>query len=459
MDRRHLEKRVLALLFGVALTFVLLEAGLWIASLLFKPPDRAALLAPAPGERRIVCIGDSNTYGIYLKPEQSYPAQLQGFLDRVPGNPWRVINLGFPGQNSAQVRGRLAENLALYRAEILIVLVGVNNSWSPAMSHLWRYEDREPSPTLVAGLVQKCRTVGLARMAWGRLLDWLQPGWAEREGARVIPGLRGALRGEGAGEIDPVDYRKSRITSLDDPRRSLAVDFRRILRICTEHGTKLVLVTYPIEVPFVLNSVNPSIRGFAEGSGTALADLERTFLPLLSRLGREKLQFPDGHATAIGNYEVARLVLATLVSAGLVEARGEWTNVAPLETRLRACELRALGTGARQADLSLAGEPGSHFQLALELVALDDAGRKFSAQRIHLRDDPSLGVEERRAYFGELDERGEERRRITLPDLPAAEGSRARWRLTARFVPPANGVGREVESRSVEIRPDQERDR
>jgi hypothetical protein len=199
------KRRILAVLIGLLATAVLLEAGLWTASLFFHPPDRAALLAPAPGEQRILCIGDSNTYGVYLDPEESYPAQLQGFLDLAPGNPWRVVNLGFPGQNSAQVRARLAENLVLYRAGILIVLVGVNNSWSPAMSHLWKFPDREPEPHFFTALLQKCRTIGLARMAFGRLKSWFRPGGSERAGTRVIPGLAGALRGEGAGEVEPID--------------------------------------------------------------------------------------------------------------------------------------------------------------------------------------------------------------------------------------------------------------
>jgi hypothetical protein len=457
LRRKGWQRKSLAVLVGIVGTFLLLEGGLWTASLFFKPPDRAALLAPAPGERRIVCIGDSNTYGVYLKPEESYPAQLQGFLDLAPGNPWRVVNLGFPGQNSAQVRGRLAENLSLYRAEILIVLIGVNNSWSPAMSHLWQIPDREPSPSFFAGIVQKCRTIGLARMAYGRLRNLLQPARAQREGARVVPGLAGVLRGEGAGEVGALDDLQPHFASPNELRRSLAVDFARIRRICADHGTRLVLVTYPIEVPFVLRDVNPSIRSFAEENHTPLVDLEKTFIPLLAKLGREALQFSDAHATADGNYEVARLVLQTMIDSGTLEERREWRDVLPLETKWRPFELRLRDSEGRYADVDLAGLPRSEFQLTLEVTLVDATGAELPREPRPLRYE-SLSDEERMAYFGKLDDRGELSRRITLPDLAHAGAPpdgigvrRTGWHLTARFVPPAKETGRQPETRSVDI--------
>jgi len=450
-------RKSLAVLVGIVATFLLLEGGLWTASLFFKPQDRAALLAPAPGERRIVCIGDSNTYGLYLDAEDSYPAQLQGFLDLAPGNPWRVVNLGFPGQNSAQVRGRLAENLSLYRAEILIVLVGVNNSWSPAMSHLWQIPDREPGPSFLAGLVQKCRTIGLARMAYRRIRDLIHPSRTQRLGARVVPGLAGELRGEGAGDIEPSEEEKRRYASPNELRQSIAVDFARIRRICAEHGTRLVLVTYPIEVPFVLRDVNPSIRSFAEENHTPLADLEKTFIPLFPKLGRETLQFSDAHATAVGNYEVARLVLQTMIDSGTLEERREWRDVTPLELKWRPFELRLRGSEGRSADLDLAGQPRSTFQLVLEATLVDATGAELPPEPRPLRYE-SLTGEERLAYFGRLDNRGELSRRITLPDLahggapPDGIGvHRTGWHVTARFHPPPKDIGSRFETRSVDI--------
>ncbi|TAJ18113.1 MAG: hypothetical protein EPO68_08370, partial [Planctomycetota bacterium] len=136
--------RVLALAAGALVALVLLELGLRIAADSIAPQRRAGDDAAAAGERRILCFGDSNTYGIHLEAHESYPAQLQQLLDCAPSNPWRVVNLGFPGMNSAEVRADFARDLDRFRPEIAIVWIGINDTWSRARAELWDLPDREP---------------------------------------------------------------------------------------------------------------------------------------------------------------------------------------------------------------------------------------------------------------------------------------------------------------------------
>src|SRR5690242_10576956 len=53
--------------------------------------------------KTILCVGDADTYGFEVAPEQSYPSQLERNL----GGAAQVLNLGFPGVNSSQLQARL----------------------------------------------------------------------------------------------------------------------------------------------------------------------------------------------------------------------------------------------------------------------------------------------------------------------------------------------------------------
>jgi lysophospholipase L1-like esterase len=435
---RRAGRRLAAVLLGLLAAFALIEGALWLASLFARPEDRLAQLAPRPGERRILCVGDSNTYGIYLEPEASYPAQLEGLLDVEAGNPWRVVNLGYPGQNSAQVRGRLAENIALYRPEIVIAWIGINNSWSEAMGHLWEVPDGEPPPDLLHRLVQNCRTFGMLRMLRVRLLRALDPAKDLLPGRDAVPGLDGAVRGEGIGDVEQFGLHPDLDHGPSDLRRGLAIDLRRLRAICAAHGATLVLVTYPIQVPFVLEKVNPTIREVAQATAAPLVDLERDLVPILSRFEQGKLLFPDLHATALGNYEVARLVLARLVAAELLDRRPRWTDVPELGARLTTFELLLRSRTGRVVELDLLGAPGAAFRIVLDARFEDDAGQALPPRRVPLRERSGLDLEEQRNYLGRIAPHGAGRVRFVLPESRIAPelagesvGRFVGWRVTA----------------------------
>lgn len=58
--------------------------------------DTEFSLKPAPGTHRILCLGDSFTFGYGVLPEDSYPKQLEALLhNRYPEKKFEVINGGF----------------------------------------------------------------------------------------------------------------------------------------------------------------------------------------------------------------------------------------------------------------------------------------------------------------------------------------------------------------------------
>jgi GDSL-like lipase/acylhydrolase family protein len=120
------------LLAGTGLVLVLLglaEAGLQVAALFVH--DRATAWRPE-ARYRVLCVGDSHTFGFMVPSNETYPAYLQQFLDAQAAGLYSVINLGIPGMNTAQVRNRLSAQITKYRPDTVIVWCGANNTWNRA---------------------------------------------------------------------------------------------------------------------------------------------------------------------------------------------------------------------------------------------------------------------------------------------------------------------------------------
>lgn len=356
--RRRLGARVAALALGAVLSLLAVEGALAVVGLFLAEPElgeggRAgadALTLPEQGENVVLCLGDSNTYGIHLEAEQSYPAQLGELLAGAPDGPWRVFNLGFPGRNSAEVRYHLAEQLELYRPRIVVVWVGTNTSWSRAMAHLWALEDREAPPPPLS-ILESLRTVRMVRV----LLD--RPARVESTGP--------VLLGDGAeGRLDFVERGAPRAAWLGAPEddelfRRVELDLVRVAELCSAAGAKLLLLDYPYDVAHLRDVVNPAIAAAAERGGAAVLSLERELAPRIQTLGPERLLFADHHLKAEANVEVARLVARRFAAEGWLPF-GDWLRVPRLEERVPHLEVELRGAKPdrpRTVALVCAGTP------------------------------------------------------------------------------------------------------
>ena len=78
-----------------------------------------------------ICVGDSNTFGVFEDAEDAYPAQLERLVNLGGGQPGtRVVNLGIPALNSRQARQVLRKALDERAPDVALVMAGMNNSWS-----------------------------------------------------------------------------------------------------------------------------------------------------------------------------------------------------------------------------------------------------------------------------------------------------------------------------------------
>jgi lysophospholipase L1-like esterase len=122
-----LRRIVLRSLLVVVSTLLTLELGLQVWALYATTWARdASVTAPV----RILCVGDSHTFGSGVADDESYPAQLQQRLDGVSPGRFAVINVGQPGMSAVQMRNRIAAHTARYAPDLVILWGGVNDDWN-----------------------------------------------------------------------------------------------------------------------------------------------------------------------------------------------------------------------------------------------------------------------------------------------------------------------------------------
>ena len=119
------------ILLGIFFSFLLVESCLQIASFF---TDKG-IFAKDKGETcngyRILCLGDSYTYGLGVKEEQAYPAHLETFLkERCANGSLRVVNAGRPGINTPILSDKFARMLHFYQPDLVLVMIGANDIWN-----------------------------------------------------------------------------------------------------------------------------------------------------------------------------------------------------------------------------------------------------------------------------------------------------------------------------------------
>ncbi len=343
------------------------EAILWVFHARSDLESRAVTVERPPGERRILCVGDSNTYGVYVAPNESYPGRLQSYLERAPDNPWRVINVGFPGFNTAQMRAQLASYLDTYQPEIAIVWGGVNNSWSPLMGHMWDFPDREPEPHEVGNplrrLLDQSRAYRALRMMVleGRLM------LAEPGGPAPQPIASGAVPARLRQEKGSKPAESVR-RGADEVRRSVQIDLRRMHALCAERDVRLAFGSYWSSPSWVDASINASILQVGAELGVPVVGATARMRELVEKYGHERVLTGDDHASGVGNLEVARLMLEMLMEHNFIETREEWRDIRPLEDLLERPTLIRADSMDGALALELIAPPRWAFKLHAELL-------------------------------------------------------------------------------------------
>lgn len=78
--------------------------------------------------RRIVCLGDSMTFGCRVREEESFPSRLQGLLDGAAAGDFDVVNAGINGHTSVQTLERVERDVLAFSPEAVVLWIGTNDA-------------------------------------------------------------------------------------------------------------------------------------------------------------------------------------------------------------------------------------------------------------------------------------------------------------------------------------------
>jgi len=122
------KNRIFTLFIGILVCLIILEVSLRVVGLTYAHLSESDKGMSSDAEEVVLCIGDSVTFGIGASRELSYPAQLQNMLDKSDlKKKYRVINRGWPGQNTARLLTRLERYLQEFKPDIVTILIGAQN--------------------------------------------------------------------------------------------------------------------------------------------------------------------------------------------------------------------------------------------------------------------------------------------------------------------------------------------
>jgi len=306
------------------MTLLMAEAFMQIGALLVKSSQRRLPSNWITHNTRVLALGDSNTYGIYLPENQSYPARLQAqWNQRFPDQPIEVLNMGYPGMNSFRILDNFDSMVETVKPDLILLLVGTNDFWTAP--ELLRGDGLSVVQKLKKFLHEWSRVYRLYYM-WqqsrvahyevdtGKRADF---GWIEDRKYRIGAMLAWKQDKLNTENEEVIKFGRKRFVAMRDGRSSghfnyLKLNLGKMALIAQRNGVPLYLLTYAASKGYY-HDPNLRIREAASEFGLPLIDLEDAFrreCPDSSRC--PQLFFGDLHPNAEGYAKVASLIVDRL---------------------------------------------------------------------------------------------------------------------------------------------------
>jgi len=301
------------------LTLLLLEAVLQIAAAWFIDKRIHPLTGtevPADGKLRIVMMGDSNTYGLYLKEEESYPSVFEkSWNEKYPDRPVQVINLGFPGTNSSRVLKSFPDVIKAFSPDVITVMVGVNDYWTAPVNVEGVSENISPLESWFRDHVRLYKLLYmLRRQAYHKeFLAVDQDARSVTFDAEKVEQYKDFLEGK----APPVSEDKPTAIHYDEksfdigyvmdagrkqnPGEDIKRNMQKMADIAQANNIKLVFITYAF-YDFPQKTANWQMKSVAKEKKVALVNPARIFRQecIRGEIRCRELFFPDYHPTAEG---------------------------------------------------------------------------------------------------------------------------------------------------------------
>lgn len=244
-------------------------------------------VAKPAGERRILVLGDSVTFGWGVNQGEDFPARLEALLRQQDNRVWRVINSGVNGYNSEQEALYFANEGIAFEPDI-VLLVYVANDVDPVFDPkpvTWR---RYPTwPSSLPELLDRARSVSYL--------------YQTTKLFRRMKELEITASTSAPQSI-------TRHARWPDSLRAL----RSISDLCRIHGIPFLLATeFGADAEFFLAMKESEIDAISLG-------------PAWEKVppGQQHVSRVDPHPTARGHIEVANWLLESIRNRGWLETKG-----------------------------------------------------------------------------------------------------------------------------------------
>ncbi|MDP2927952.1 MAG: GDSL-type esterase/lipase family protein [Candidatus Omnitrophota bacterium] len=125
------KQKALLILIGLVIVLLFMESSLRLAGFIctvYRTKNRQITVASGKQIIKILCLGDSFTFGLGGGYGNDYPSQLEKMLnENVRDKKFIVYNRGIPGNNSSMVLKNLVRNINTYKPDIALLLIGSND--------------------------------------------------------------------------------------------------------------------------------------------------------------------------------------------------------------------------------------------------------------------------------------------------------------------------------------------
>jgi hypothetical protein len=277
---------------------------------------RLSTPAAAKAEHRIVCLGDSYTFGFGVPDGQTFPSQLQRVLDSRPGpDRFQVVNTGAMDTGIVehlyyfQTKGsRLPADLMVLQFNIYDLELLRSDSDARAYKNGKIYDPLEDSllaEDINIALIQSCRT----NPVYAFLTS--QPKLQPETPAKTVPDAeqdRLRLAKRLAGDKDKLlDERY--LGFLEPLWRRYLDNVQRLRQAAADAGLDflLVIVPDPAQLHDFKNGPSAAILEYCRSRGIKTLDMTTTFRRLFLDQGINPFLEPlDHHCSAVGNAAIAR---------------------------------------------------------------------------------------------------------------------------------------------------------
>lgn len=249
--------------------------------------------------QRILCLGDSFTYGLGAEKEYSYPTQLERLLnDNNSGREFKVFYYGIDGLSSSIIANTLSDNINKYRPDILIILAGCNDHWALYQSNLSKVlkgEKINDSLLRAKIFLYRFRAFRLIQLVFNEMADKIQDTKRDKSGT----------------------IKFTNITDENLNRALIEYNYKKIIQVVNSSnpGIRLFFQTYPVGV----EHINKFIKTVALDYKIPIIEQDVIF----SKLNEIKpFVASDGwHLNAKGYNLMAKNIYKKFLEEGIIDKR------------------------------------------------------------------------------------------------------------------------------------------